>query len=231
MFLIGILIHLSFFAKWFRMRLKFNTAMHNLHRIFIAVNLPENLRRYLADFSQKWPQLPAKWAKPETLHITLNFLGNANDEELGEICRSVIEVSRRHDPFALGLNRVAYGPQDQSARYQKTGIFLQYPRMIWAMGEKSQEIGNLQKDLESSLFEFSGARYRENDPDYAFSPHVTLARLIQADLRRIDLEEIPTIEEKIAKTFTVESIEVMESELRRGGPVYTVLESAKLGEQ
>ena len=29
--------------------------------------------------------------------------------------------------------------------------------------------------------------------------------------------------------FTVESIEVMESELKRGGPVYTILESHQLG--
>ena len=204
--------------------------MRNLHRLFIAVNLPENLRRYLAEFSQKWPELPAKWAKSENLHITLNFLGNANDEELSEICRCAIEVARRHDPFVLGLNRIVYGPQGQFSRCQKNEDLSRYPRMVWAMGEKSQEIGNLQKDLESSLFEFSGARYQKNDPDYAFRPHVTLARLIQTDLRHIDPEEIPAVDEKIAKTFTAESIEVMESELRRGGPIYTVLESAKLGQ-
>ncbi len=204
--------------------------MRNLHRLFIAVNLPENLRRYLAEFSQKWPELPAKWAKPENLHITLNFLGNANDEELSEICRCAIEVARRHDPLVLGLNRIVYGPQGQFSRCQKNEDLSRYPRMVWAMGEKSQEIGNLQKDLESSLFEFSGARYQKNDPDYAFRPHVTLARLIQTDLRHIDPEEIPAVDEKIAKTFTAESIDVMESELRRGGPIYTVLESAKLGQ-
>jgi len=204
--------------------------MRNLHRIFIAVNLPENLRRYLAEFSRKWPELPAKWAKPENLHVTLSFLGNTNDEELSEICQSAIKVAQRHDPFVLGLDCIVYGPQNEFPRRQKEGDISRYPRMVWAVGEKSQEIGNLQKDLESSLFEFSGARYRKDDPDYAFCPHVTLARLIQTDLRRMDPEEIPTIEEKIAKTFTAESIEVMESELRRGGPIYTVLESAKLGQ-
>lgn len=204
--------------------------MRNLHRIFIAINLPENLCRYLAEFSRKWPDLPAKWAKPENLHITLSFLGNTNDEELSEICQSAIKVAQRHDPFVLGLDRIVYGPQDEFSRREKEGNFLRYPRMVWAVGEKSQEIGNLQKDMESSLFEFSGARYQKDDSDYAFRPHVTLARLIQTDLRRMDPEEIPAIEEKIAKTFTAESIEVMESELRRRGPIYTVLESAKLGQ-
>jgi len=204
--------------------------MRNLHRIFIAVNLPENLRRYLAEFSQKWPELPAKWVKSDNLHATLNFLGNANDEEVSEICRTAMAVARRHDPFVLGLDRIVYGPQDEFSCRGKEENFSRYPRMVWAMGEKSQEIGNLQKDLENSLFEFSGARYQKNDSDYGFRPHVTLARLIQTDLRRMDPEEIPMIEEKIAKTFVAESIEVMESELRRGGSVYTVLESAKLGQ-
>ena len=35
----------------------------------------------------------------------------------------------------------------------------------------------------------------------------------------------PEISEDIDLTFTVETIEVMESELKRGGPQYTILES------
>jgi 2'-5' RNA ligase len=191
--------------------------MKNLHRIFIAVNIPENLRRYLSDFSGRWPDLPAKWTKSENLHITLNFLGNANDEEICEICQTVIEVARRHDSFEITLDRVIYGPLGKLP-----------PKMIWATGEKSREIGGLQKDLESSLFEFCGAKYRSQE-DYGFTPHVALARLIQAGLRQMEIEEIPRVNEKINKIFMVESIEVMESELKRGGPVYTVLESANLG--
>jgi 2'-5' RNA ligase len=45
----------------------------------------------------------------------------------------------------------------------------------------------------------------------------------------MDQEEIPEVDEIIDLAFTVESIEVMESELKRGGPVYTVLESSNLG--
>lgn len=191
--------------------------MKDLHRLFIAINLPENLRRYLADFSLQWPDLPAKWAKAENLHITLNFLGNANEEEVCEICQTAIEIARRHDPFEISLDRIVYGPPEKVP-----------PKMVWAIGEKSREIGSLQKDLESSLFEFCGAKYQPEE-NYAFAPHITLARLAQAGLRQMEIEEIPAINEKIAKVFMVDSIEVMESELKRGGPVYNILESAKLG--
>lgn len=101
--------------------------------------------------------------------------------------------------------------------------------MVWALGEKSSEIGSLQKDLESSLFEFCGAKFVRSE-DYGFCPHITLARLNQLKLRQMKAEEIPVVNESINKIFLAESIEIMESCLNRGGPVYTILETAKLGE-
>lgn len=196
--------------------------MNNLHRIFIAISLPEKLRNLLAGLQDKWLELPAKWARPESLHITLNFLGNTNDQEMCDICALAMEVARRHDPFDLKFERVCYGPlKDLPAGGA--------PRMIWALGEKSDELGSLQRDLENTLHEFAGAD-SESGAGYSFSPHITLARINQAALKQLETEEIPAVDEPVNRTFMVESIEVMESETKRGGPVYTVLESIKLGE-
>lgn len=190
----------------------------NLHRIFIAVNLPERLKRELDAFRENFSQLPAKWTRPENLHVTLLFLGNANDQEISDICAAAARIAKRHEPFELFLDRIFYGPAKKWP-----------PRMVWAGGAKSRELGALQKDLESELFEFGGGEYRETS-DYEFSPHITLARIEQFGLKKMEEEEIPPVDEKISHMFSVESIEVMESELKRGGPVYTVLESVKLGE-
>jgi RNA 2',3'-cyclic 3'-phosphodiesterase len=192
--------------------------MNNLHRIFIAINLSEKLRRELGALQNRWPELPARWDKPENLHITLVFLGNVNDQEVCDICAAAAEVGNRHEPFDLTVDKVSYGPPKKFP-----------PRMVWAGGEISEELGALQKDLESALFEFSGGDYSESG-GYGFSPHITLARIEQFGLKKLEVEEIPDIDEKIERTFMVESIEVMESELKRGGPVYTVLESIKLGQ-
>jgi len=43
-------------------------------RIFIAINLPKQIKKQLAQFQENWPDLPARWLKKETLHITLGFL-------------------------------------------------------------------------------------------------------------------------------------------------------------
>jgi len=196
--------------------------MANLHRIFIAVNLPENVRQKLALVEDRCLDLLARWTKPENLHITLVFLGNANDQEICDICQAVEAVAKKHEPFDVTLSKICYGPQNNPPAGRP-------PRMVWAVGERSTELGKLQKDLESSLFEFCGGNYDSNR-EYEFQPHVTLARIKQTELRHMEPEELPRIDEQIHHTFLVESIELMESELKRGGPTYTVLESIKLGE-
>ena len=45
------------------------------NRIFIAVNLPENVKKKLAEYEENWLDLPIRWTKKENLHITLVFLG------------------------------------------------------------------------------------------------------------------------------------------------------------
>jgi len=55
-----------------------------------------------------------------------------------------------------------------------------------------------------------------------FAPHITLCRINAWQWKQIEPEERPEINENIDLLFTVESIEVMESELKKGGPQYTI---------
>ena len=192
--------------------------MNNLHRIFIAINLPEKLKRELSFIQDRWPELPARWTKPENLHVTLLFLGDVGDQETSDICSLASKTVRRHSPFDLTIDTISYGPPQKMP-----------PRMVWAAGPVSEELGALQKDLESELYEFSGGNY-DKDRDYGFRPHITLARIEQFGIKRMDPEEVPMIDQNLERTFMVETIEVMESELHRSGPAYTVLESIKLGD-
>ncbi len=201
--------------------------MEKRHRIFIAINLPEEIKKDLSLYSKKWSrpsrgssmaespeqELPAKWTPKDNLHITLEFLGSLTDEEIGEVCLIAKGVAERHNCFSLNLKQILYGPPKKMS-----------PKMVWAEGEKSKELTLLRQDLENSLTE----KIRFVPENRTFAPHITLARISAWEWRGIEPEERPEINENLDLMFSVESIEVMESELHRGGPVYTILESHQL---
>ncbi len=184
------------------------------HRIFIAINFPDDIKRKLTEIREKWEGLPVRWTKKNSLHLTLSFLGYVDTENLYRICEITKEIAKSHEPFFLNFKRVLLAPPGKS------------PRMIWVDGEKSMEATKLKQDLEKAFnFEDSFSFVPEDRP---FSPHITLARIKMQDWR--DLKEIPKIEEDFSFNFSVSSIEVMESQLLNDGAEYVVLESGIFGE-
>jgi len=194
--------------------------MEKRHRIFIAINLPEEIKKELIKFQEDFAMHNnsewARWTSKDNLHITLEFLGDLTDQELGEVCNIIKEVAEQQSVFSLSLSNISYGPNKF-----KTG---QAPKFIWASGEKSEELAVLKSNLQKQLLQ----KIRFAPEERSFSPHITLARISSFAIRQIDQEEVPEINHPLDLIFTVESIEVMESDLRRGGPVYTILESHQL---
>ncbi len=166
-------------------------------RIFIAINLPEKIKKELSSFQAKWPELPCRWTKKENLHITLEFLGCITDEELIELCQKTKEMASGKKVFSIHLNKICYGPPSRLDKVENRP-----PRMVWVMGERIKE--------------------------FNLTPHITLGRIKIWQFRQIEPEERPEINEDIDLSFEVNSIEVMESELKKGGSKYIILETCNL---
>jgi len=192
--------------------------MNQRHRIFIAINLPADIKKKLEKYQGELLGLPIRWTNPKNIHITLVFLGHLLDEELLEVCKITKEVAQRNTSFSVNLKKICYGPPRISSG--------QAPRMVWITGEKSKDFTSLKNDLENSLLNSQKIRFSPENRE--FSPHITLGRIKQWEWRRIEPEERPIVEKEINLIFSVESIEVMESVLRRGGPEYTMIESYPL---
>lgn len=199
----------------FNFSLKCDIIQFMKHRIFIAINFPENIKKKLADYQGKWPELPIRWTKKDNLHITLIFLGYLSDEEIVEICNITKEVASKNSSFPINLKKILYGPPKKMP-----------PRMVWAEGEKSEKLGKLQKDLENSLLTSSIKEVETESRPY--TSHITLGRIKAWEFRQIEPEERPEVNEEINLSFEVNSIEVMESQLQREGPRYTILELCPL---
>jgi len=140
-------------------------------------------------------------------------LGYLSDEEVVKVCEITREIVSKNEPFSIRLNKICYGPPKKMP-----------PRMVWVEGEKSEKLTKLKNDLEGAMA--SDSRYKKETRP--FSPHITLGRIRKWEWQRIEPEERPEIEQEIDLSFPVDSIELMESVLKRGGPEYTVLESAPL---
>ncbi len=188
--------------------------MKQRHRIFIAINLPGDIKKFLGGFQKKWSELPAKWTSLDNLHITVTFLGDVTDIELGEVCVVVKDVVKKHHSFDVHLHKISYGPDNKIP-----------PRMLWVEGQKSNELSLLKRELESALLE----KVKFAPDIKIFNPHIKLARIRAFGWRAIEPEERPEVTLSIDVAFTVESIDVMESELKKGGPQYTIIESHVLG--
>lgn len=180
-------------------------------RIFIAINLPENVRRRLGDW-QKQMHIrlrqgsdEVRWVKKNNLHITLLFIGYVTDEEMYEVCQIVKEVAKRHNPFIINLERIILGPPNKP------------PRMFWVEGEKNKEIAELQGGLRERIEQGSGVRYE------AYRPHINLARFKQGLVTA-------QVNEPFKFQIPVETIEIMQSNLKRSGAEYSILETVQLGE-
>lgn len=183
-------------------------------RLFIAINLPENIKNKLVDYQRKWADLPVRWMPKLNLHITLVFIGYVGDDEMYEIINSVKEAAKRHNPFNVNLEKIVLGPPNRP------------PRMFWVEGEENEEIAKLKNDLEDSLLGSGNSGYRKKEAR-AYRPHITLGRIKQGQWRELDFK--PQVDEKFEYNFSVETVEVMQSNLKRTGAEYSVLESVGLG--
>jgi len=183
-------------------------------RLFIAINLPDNIKDKLIDYQKKWTDLPVRWTPKPNLHITLVFIGYVGNDEMYEIANIVKETVGRHNSFDISLERIILGPPHKP------------PRMVWAEGEKSEEIAGLKNDLEELLLESNNSGYRKQETR-AYRPHITLGRIKHEEWRRLSFQ--PKIDEEFNFSFSVESVEVMQSDLKKDGAEYTILESVELG--
>ena len=100
--------------------------------------------------------------------------------------------------------------------------------MIWVSFNESKNLLKINQEIEKNISEIKLENFMIEKRN--FSPHITLARIRQMDFKKMNPEEIPKIDEEIfppagGLKFNVCSIELMESNLKRTGAEYKILES------
>lgn len=184
-----------------------------VRRVFIAINLPQEIKQELLEIQKRFPTLPCRWIKSESLHLTLAFLGNLNDEEILKVIEAVKETADQRQSFSFFLNKICYGPGKKMP-----------PRLVWIEGQKSKELAEIKNKLDNLLTE--NINYKPDKRD--FLPHITLARVKTFNWRRLGPEQRLEVDLTVDLEIPVNSIQVMESQLKRTGAEYKIIQSIGL---
>lgn len=192
-------------------------------RIFLAINLPPEIKKILTDYQNDKGRLfnsvsageVMRWTPKENLHITLVFIGPVVDQVLPQILQNTERIVSRHKSFPVQLQETVYGPPKKMP-----------PRMIWATAKRTDNLLKLQAELSKCLL--SSSHQGRKTKERPYSPHITLGRIRTWQFKKINPEDRPQVREDISSTFQVNSIEVMESKLKRTGAEYTILQSFPL---
>jgi 2'-5' RNA ligase len=183
-------------------------------RLFVAITLPEALKSRLAGLHVDFPDL--KWAAPETMHLTLRFIGQTPTERVEMVRRSMRDVKcRAFCLIAVGL-----------------GLFQRRDGgILWAGIQEEPALPEL-KLMVADALRFRAGPDLKDEP---FSPHLTLSRLkhmTPKGRRNPDIRELRNIvQTRAAEHFgeiPVTSFTLFRSLLRPTGAVHEAVETYQL---
>lgn len=184
-------------------------------RTFIAVEVWPEIRERAKTLVKRLKETTAKvkWAEPDDIHLTLNFLGDVPMTEIPAVCDVVAKAVAPFRAFDVEV----YG----------IGVFPHFdnPRTIWlGIGEGSEKLVELHAALEVGLAELGfrpeGRRFR---------PHMTLGRVRALPTGPGQLAGlIKQYADFEAGPMMISEVTVFSSELGREGPRYETLGHGEL---
>src|SRR3979409_1993077 len=128
-------------------------------RIFIGIDLGSEVRarieRVLEGVEGFAPE--ARWVRPESLHITLKFIGEQSPEQVDAVAERLRRIEA--SGFEIGIGGYGFFPTAKA------------PRVFWIGIHTGPQLAELAGSIDMATAELGIPR--EGRP---FSPHLTLAR-------------------------------------------------------
>jgi len=128
-------------------------------RLFVALDIEDGIRERIARFVDGVEGFApdARWAKPESLHVTLKFIGEQPDGAVSQIKEALTTI--KANGTQIHFRGYGFFPTAKSAR------------VFWVGMEAGPELASLAATIDEKM----GALGIPKE-ERAFSPHLTLAR-------------------------------------------------------
>ena len=180
-------------------------------RLFIAIDLPEDVRGALAELQRNLKSVgdSVRWVAPESVHLTLKFIGEAPEARVEEIDAALAALSWK--PFTVFVRGLGFFPGSRS------------PRVLWA-GLDASTMNELAQQIDTRMERLGFEKEKR-----AFRPHLTLARARGSRIDASLVEAVSSYEDYDFGSFTVDRFHLFQSILKPSGAVYIKLKEYLLG--
>jgi 2'-5' RNA ligase len=184
-------------------------------RIFIGIKLDSNAIEQIEKFLKPFKKIntPIRWIKPETVHITLKFIGEVPDTQYQKIQQTLSEALAALNPGAFDVTFSGCG---KFGKRDSLNIF-------WVGIEPEDTLKRIYETVEDSL-----SRLGIPGEDREFKPHITVGR----NKREYNFKSLFSLIEQYSdqriQEMHVTRIQIFKSDLNPDGPVYTILKEIPL---
>ncbi|GJL55198.1 MAG: RNA 2',3'-cyclic phosphodiesterase [Nitrospirales bacterium] len=179
-------------------------------RAFLAIDISTTVREALEHFQDQVGSIRSvKWVSPESMHVTVKFLGDIEAGQVSVLREVLRDVTRETTSFSLTVRGVGGFPS------------VSRPRILWAgVSGEVKLLGGLVLNVESAL---SSLGYAQEERPY--HPHLTLARIKSRSREAGKVLETSEVFEKewVFGDMTVDRLCLVQSQLSPYGALYSRL--------
>jgi 2'-5' RNA ligase len=176
-------------------------------RLFVAINLDQEIKERIADLYEKFPPhvLKAKFVPKDNIHVTLKFIGEKRDDDINDIIETLKHSHDDINPFSIHIRGLGAFPHAYA------------PKIIW-VGADEPKITELAQSIEDHLSTI-GIK-KEQKP---YKAHITFAR-VRALYKKKDVNDIiESLSDTDIGIQDVSSFSLVKSTLTPKGPIYKTI--------
>ena len=174
-------------------------------RCFIGFLIPDEIKARILSIQKGLEALPmkCKFVEEENLHISLSFLGEVEDSKIDEISNKLDNISKNYGKIHAKITGIKPIPNRNYMRVLALGVV---------------DEGRL-KEISSMIEKEIGGDVKP--------PHLTLCRIREITNKNKFWEFIDRCDD-VNIEIDIDSIQLIKSELKRSGPVYSVIHRSLL---
>ncbi|MCS7105848.1 MAG: RNA 2',3'-cyclic phosphodiesterase [Candidatus Aenigmarchaeota archaeon] len=178
-------------------------------RCFVGLLTPKELNQNIRKVLEEIKKLPmkCKFVEEQNFHICLSFLGEVEKSEIEKIKKILDSITFNFKSFEVLVEGIKLIPNKNFLRV-----------IAFDVRDESKKIEELRRMIVNTI----GG---DSKP-----PHITLCRVKSVEKRDFVTKKLEEMKDLSIGKMKIDRLQIIKSELRKEGPVYSILHESKFKE-